>query len=575
MIAKISRGWRIGGLVRYLMGPGRFNEHTDQRVVASWDGDPARHQPQAASGGGFDVTELAAALADPGVAAGIPQRTPPARADGRIPRGPVWHCSLRNADEDEPLSDEQWAEIVEELMDRTGIAGRGDGGACRWVAIRHGGDHVHVAAMLVRQDNGRRVHPRNDYVRAREVCRAAERRLGLSETAPADRTAAERSSRAEHEKAQRRGASEPSRDLLRRAARLAAVRARDTDGYFAELRDLGVMVRPRPGPDGAPVGYAVALPGDINADAQPIWFAGGSLARDLTLPQLRRRWASAPDPDDPIPPGPDERSQVGQQEREGAIAQATASIEAATNALRESGTSGTAEDPTGRDQPGARGRGGRDDTDGETCGADGQNGDEEPDAIAHATGDMVEAVGAVTTDPSSAPDHDRRCAVGDDYDRAARIPVTVVPRRWAPVAAELRRAAWRLAAIRRVGGAESAAGQQLIAALAALVAEVAALREQQHRTVQACAARRSWRGLTAPAAPSRPPSAPSGRSRRPGASGPGRAPTGARTAGRTTTSPVRNSAPRFRVPEGQPVGSPSARPDHQPQQDRQPGRNGP
>ncbi|MCU1654613.1 MAG: hypothetical protein JWQ60_5762, partial [Pseudonocardia sp.] len=40
MIAKVSRGWRVGGLLRYLMGPGRANEHTEQRVVASWDGAP-------------------------------------------------------------------------------------------------------------------------------------------------------------------------------------------------------------------------------------------------------------------------------------------------------------------------------------------------------------------------------------------------------------------------------------------------------------------------------------------------------------------------------------------------------
>ena len=43
MIAKISRGWNAGGLLRYLMGPGRFNQHTDQRVIAAWDGAPELH----------------------------------------------------------------------------------------------------------------------------------------------------------------------------------------------------------------------------------------------------------------------------------------------------------------------------------------------------------------------------------------------------------------------------------------------------------------------------------------------------------------------------------------------------
>ena len=79
-------------------------------------------------------------------------------------RGPVWHCSLRNARGDPVLSDAQWAEVATDLLDRTGIAPRDDLGACRWVVIRHAADHVHVAAMLVRQDNGRRVHPYRDYL---------------------------------------------------------------------------------------------------------------------------------------------------------------------------------------------------------------------------------------------------------------------------------------------------------------------------------------------------------------------------------------------------------------------------
>jgi hypothetical protein len=35
LIAKISKGSSGRGLVRYLFGPGKANEHTDQRVVAT------------------------------------------------------------------------------------------------------------------------------------------------------------------------------------------------------------------------------------------------------------------------------------------------------------------------------------------------------------------------------------------------------------------------------------------------------------------------------------------------------------------------------------------------------------
>ena len=37
MIGKVNRGSDTAGLIRYLFGPGRSNEHTDARVVAGYD----------------------------------------------------------------------------------------------------------------------------------------------------------------------------------------------------------------------------------------------------------------------------------------------------------------------------------------------------------------------------------------------------------------------------------------------------------------------------------------------------------------------------------------------------------
>jgi hypothetical protein len=37
------------------------------------------------------------------------------------------------------------------------------------------------------------------------------------------------------------------------------------------------------------LGYAVAESRDMNADGGPVWFSGGTLARDLSLPQLQDR----------------------------------------------------------------------------------------------------------------------------------------------------------------------------------------------------------------------------------------------------------------------------------------------
>ncbi|MDX6760461.1 hypothetical protein SIN09_13660 [Streptomyces sp. F8] len=45
------------------------------------------------------------------------------------------------------------------------------------------------------------------------------------------------------------------------------------------------------GDDGALVGYAVALPGDrADRGSRPVWFAGSTLAYDLSLPRVRERF---------------------------------------------------------------------------------------------------------------------------------------------------------------------------------------------------------------------------------------------------------------------------------------------
>ena len=61
MICKALRGDRMGGLVRYLFGPGRAEEHTNQRIVAA--SDPAwvgTTQPDAAT-----LAQLIAELDEP------------------------------------------------------------------------------------------------------------------------------------------------------------------------------------------------------------------------------------------------------------------------------------------------------------------------------------------------------------------------------------------------------------------------------------------------------------------------------------------------------------------------------
>ncbi len=459
MIAKITRGWRPGGLLRYLMGPGRHNEHVNPRVLDTWDGVPAR-QPARIGPGEFDLRELVAGLTDPAVAGGIRLVEPPAGLDGKVPPGVVWQCSLRNDQSDRVLSDDEWRVIARDLLHRSGIAPRGDSGACRWVVVRHADDHVHVEAVLVREDTGRRFFPRNDYLRAREACLAAEQKYGLTPTAPVDRTAVPGTSRAEIEKAARREVGEPSRVWLRRAVRVAAVGARDAEAFVARLGEAGVRVRLRHDGEGRLVGYAVARPGDAARGGEPVWYGGCGLARDLSLPQLERRWAGAAGPGQPIPPEPGERATVGRAQRAVALADATSAAQGAAASLA-----------TGEDDDGG---------------------------IAHAAGDLLTALAQVTPE-SAAGVRERLARVAEGYDRAARTPGVGQPLVWGTHARALRTAAWQLAAVRVLSGrgSDAAGAAMLAAALAVLVVEVAAYHAARARHIQAAAARGAHAELVA------------------------------------------------------------------------------
>jgi len=150
-----------------------------------------------------------------------------------------------------------------------------------------------IVATLARQDG---IKPRiwNDYFRVREACLAVERQYGLRVTAPGDRTAGRRPTRAENEHARRRGWEEPARTTLRRAVHTAAAGASSEQEFFARLEAAGLLVRKRfsQRDPGQVTGYAVAKPGHLNGQGVPVWFGGGKLAADLTLPKLRQWWLS-------------------------------------------------------------------------------------------------------------------------------------------------------------------------------------------------------------------------------------------------------------------------------------------
>jgi hypothetical protein len=329
VIAKVLYGTRTYGLLRYLYGPGQHEEHRDAHLVASWDGmelDPAR-------AAGATLRDLATHL-----------DRPVSGYAGTVARH-VWHTSVRCAPGDPTLSDEQWAQVARRLVAAAGVAPMGDVDGCRWVAIRHADDHIHIVATLVRQDN-RQPNLHGDFFRLREECRRIEADFGLRQTGPADRSAVRRPTRAEHAKAHRIkivSPVQPSRQFLAGRVRAAAVVAVSEGDFFVRLERAGLLVKKRTLPSGDAIGYTVAVPGDRARDGiTPIWYSGSRLAPDLSLPRIRQRFRDIVDGhesnlDAATEPASESRLSSRAQRRAEAWRQGAAAVRAATRVLADSG----------------------------------------------------------------------------------------------------------------------------------------------------------------------------------------------------------------------------------------------
>ncbi|NEA55607.1 mobilization protein [Streptomyces sp. SID13666] len=277
MIPRIHKqGSNTRGLLNYLYGTGTREEHVDPHLVASYDGmapDPGR-DPSATN------EDLQRVLDQPLHLLGEDQR----------PEQHVWHCSVRAAGTDRILSDEEWADIARRIVAATGIdPGSADSAGCRWAGVRHADDHIHIIATLVREDGRRPDHHRSGQ-RAQAAARLIEADYGLHRVTPGDGTAAKRPTSAERHKAERAGRERTVREELRETVRGAAAGAASTDEFFDRLAAGGVLIRKRIAPSGDLLGYKVALPGDRNKDNEPVFYAGSTLAPDLSLPRIRERW---------------------------------------------------------------------------------------------------------------------------------------------------------------------------------------------------------------------------------------------------------------------------------------------
>ncbi|MFD5588809.1 relaxase/mobilization nuclease domain-containing protein [Streptomyces sp. NPDC127063] len=274
MPKKARDGNDTSGLLHYLYGPGKRDEHVDPHLVAAWDPDikdPARSPD-------MTLTDLALILDAPVLA-----------LRGRKPSRHVYHVAVRNPPEDRTLTDAEWARVARELMHAAGIDPHGDEEGCRWVAVRHADDHIHIVATRARQD-GRQPDISWDIIKMHDVARRFEVEFGLRRLTHGDGTARKWSRTGEAEKAARRGLQETARETLQRTVREAAAAATSDSDFFARLGAAGLRVQQRIAPDGNVTGYSVALPGDRDGRQQPVWFSGSRLASDLSLPRVRERW---------------------------------------------------------------------------------------------------------------------------------------------------------------------------------------------------------------------------------------------------------------------------------------------
>ena len=167
MIAKITRGSRVGDIAAYLHGPGKANEHQyrngSERIHGGMVIGGNLGREGNSSGAGWAQDLRAAQAMRPEI------------------KNAIWQASLRTAPGDRRLSDQEWADAGQTFAEQMGFDQH------PWVMVRHGEDHVHIVTSRV-SETGQVWHARQDYRQAQTAARQLEQEYGLTE-APRQRAA--------------------------------------------------------------------------------------------------------------------------------------------------------------------------------------------------------------------------------------------------------------------------------------------------------------------------------------------------------------------------------------------------
>ncbi|WMY80010.1 relaxase/mobilization nuclease domain-containing protein [Citricoccus sp. I39-566] len=303
MMPNVVRGGRMVGLMSYLVGPGRSNEHTAPMIVGGDDRVLIEFEP----GQELSVADgqrIGAILDAPRHAHGTEVKAPVYAWDENTQRkvkvgekdGHVWHCSLSLAKGDREVSKDEWGAIASEFVERMGFIDPDGAKSSRWVAIHHGtskagNDHIHLAVQLVRED-GTKANIHHDYHRAQTVCGELEKEHGLAvlESRQVARGLSG-DKPAEVTRAAAEGYPQAPRPELRRRLRTALATAATPSQYIERLGELNVRVAPSfaAGSTTQIRGYKVAL-----GEAQEaVWYSPSKLDATLGWPNVLRRFDGA------------------------------------------------------------------------------------------------------------------------------------------------------------------------------------------------------------------------------------------------------------------------------------------
>ncbi|MGP7815231.1 relaxase/mobilization nuclease domain-containing protein [Glutamicibacter soli] len=313
MIPNVVRGGRMAGLMNYLVGPGRANEHENQRLIAGDDRVTFAYAPGVELSK-YDAFEIAEILDAPRKLHGTSVTKPVYAKDEetgafltdengkKIRTGSkdahVWHCSLAVESGYGSVPDEQWAKIAGSFVEKMGFIDPDGAKSSRWVAVHHGAskngnDHIHLVVSMVRED-GTKASTHNDFHRAQVACReleveyglprleSQEHGQGLAGEKPAERARADRNHMALSDKFE-----------LQRRLRAALATANSAEEYLRHAQDHGVHIAPsfKPGSNTEVRGYRVSF-GHSATDGKAVWYAPSKIDRTLGWPDINQRFGA-------------------------------------------------------------------------------------------------------------------------------------------------------------------------------------------------------------------------------------------------------------------------------------------